>query len=187
MLSSGGRTNTTMADWGEEFDEQDVWGTAMITKDKKDYSTTKTMVSKSKKYSSSSSSGYSSCSAWHNATSTRKIPRANNGVLLPSSDEDHDGQASLRGSSAPMDIPDWSKIYGKKKDDGFDDDIDDDDENEDDDEDGMIIPPHELIARKLARSQISSFSVCEGIGRTLKGRDLSKVRNAILTKTGFIE
>ncbi|CAN0912582.1 hypothetical protein LINGRAPRIM_LOCUS596 [Linum grandiflorum] len=25
------------------------------------------------------------------------------------------------------------------------------------------------------------------MGRTLKGRDLSKVRNAILTKTGFLE
>lgn len=65
---------------------------------------------------------------------------------------------------------------------GDDDDDDDDGEDEDD-----MIPPHEWIARKLARSQISSFSVCEGIGRTLKGRDLSKVRNAILTKTGFIE
>ncbi|MED6144121.1 hypothetical protein PIB30_012476 [Stylosanthes scabra] len=186
-----------MADWGgymnkssgfiggvssmrdEEFDEQDVWGTAMITtKDKKNYSRSKM----SKEFSSSSSS----CSAWNKAASPRKIPRANNGV----SDEDRDGQAVLRGSSAPMDIPDWSKIYGKKKGDGFHEDDyveEEENENEDDDEDGMIVPPHEWIARKLARSQISSFSVCEGIGRTLKGRDLSKVRNAILTKTGFIE
>ncbi|MED6161719.1 hypothetical protein PIB30_063370, partial [Stylosanthes scabra] len=145
-----------MADWGgymnkssgfiggvssmrdEEFDEQDVWGTDMITKDKKNYSTTKTTVSKSKEFSSSS------CSAWNKGASPRKIPRANNGVLLPSSDEDRDGQAVLRGSSAPMDIPDWSKIYGKKK----DDDEEEEEENEDDDGDGIILPPHEWIARK---------------------------------------
>lgn len=80
--------------------------------------------------------------------------------------------------------------------------VDDDDEGEDDvvnnhngdseneneeDEYDTKLPPHEIIARRLARSQISSFSVFEGVGRTLKGRDLSKMRNAILTKTGFLE
>ncbi|MFQ6644547.1 hypothetical protein Gotur_020616 [Gossypium turneri] len=95
---------------------------------------------------------------------------------------------SQRQSSAPVSIPDWSKIYGKhhaNKDDdnnGMDDgmvyDGDDDDE---------MVPPHEWLAKKLARSQISSFSVCEGVGRKLKGRDLSKVRIAVLTKTGFLE
>ncbi|CAN1253193.1 hypothetical protein LINPERPRIM_LOCUS8253 [Linum perenne] len=45
----------------------------------------------------------------------------------------------------------------------------------------MRVPPHEL----LARTRIASFSVHEGIGRTLKGRDLSRVRNAIWEKTGF--
>lgn len=62
-----------------------------------------------------------------------------------------------------------------------------DEEEEDDDEYDAKLPPHEFIARRLARSQISSFSVFEGVGRTLKGRDLSKVRNAVLTKTGFLE
>ncbi|XP_021719711.1 uncharacterized protein LOC110687374 [Chenopodium quinoa] len=135
-------------------------------------------------------------------------------------------------SSAPLEIPDWSKIYGvtskKKKNGGsasswvdynavnhqgyygnchgndyghgygYDDgpDVNDDgdgyvygnDGNDDgDDDDDDMVPPHEYLAKKLARSQISSFSVYEGIGRTLKGRDLSKVRNAILTKTGFLE
>ncbi|KAK5791999.1 hypothetical protein PVK06_033112 [Gossypium arboreum] len=95
---------------------------------------------------------------------------------------------SQQQSSAPVSIPDWSKIYGKhhaNKDDdnnGMDDgmvyDGDDDDE---------MVPPHEWLAKKLTRSQISSFSVCEGVGRKLKGRDLSKVRNAVLTKTGFLE
>ncbi|GAY35187.1 hypothetical protein CUMW_014850, partial [Citrus unshiu] len=61
----------------------------------------------------------------------------------------------------------------------------DDDDDEDDGENR--VPPHEWLAKKLARNQISSSSVCEGVGRTLKGRDLSKVRNAILTKTGFLD
>ncbi|KAL9320837.1 hypothetical protein ACSQ67_012676 [Phaseolus vulgaris] len=111
--------------------------------------------------------------------SVEKIPRANSNTP-PSSDA-----PLLKGSSEPMDIPDWSKIYGKSCTKG----------SRDagacnkggDDEDDDMVPPHEWIARKLARSQISSFSVCEGMGRTLKGRDLSKVRNAILAKTGFIE
>ncbi|CAN1222515.1 hypothetical protein LINGRAPRIM_LOCUS596 [Linum grandiflorum] len=82
-----------------------------------------------------------------------------------------------------MNIPDWSKIYGvnhsaaDNNSNGYYDDNNDDD----------VVPPHEWLAKRLARSQISSFSVCEGMGRTLKGRDLSKVRNAILTKTGFLE
>ncbi|KAL4290366.1 hypothetical protein GQ457_14G010980 [Hibiscus cannabinus] len=96
----------------------------------------------------------------------------------------------LRQSSAPVSIPDWSKIYGKhhahkhkSPEKGSSSSwVDDADEHE------MVpLPPHEWLARKLARAQISSFSVCEGVGRTLKGRDLSKVRNAILTKTGFLE
>ncbi|KAK4754389.1 hypothetical protein SAY87_002493 [Trapa incisa] len=100
-------------------------------------------------------------------------------------------------SSAPMNIPDWSKIYrsGGTKADGpsFGSWVDyQRDEksralNDDHDHDNEIVPPHEWIARKLAMSQISTSSMCEGIGRTLKGRDLSKVRNAILTKTGFLE
>nr|KYP62776.1 hypothetical protein KK1_017327 [Cajanus cajan] len=85
-----------------------------------------------------------------------------------------------------MDVPDWSKIYGKSCKKGSRGDVGVSNKGDDDDDDEMI-PPHEWIARKLARSQISSFSVCEGMGRTLKGRDLSKVRNAVLTKTGFIE
>ncbi|CAN1811140.1 hypothetical protein LINPERHAP1_LOCUS26141 [Linum perenne] len=85
-----------------------------------------------------------------------------------------------------MNIPDWSKIYGVDNSAVNDNDDQNNDDNDEDDEDD-VVPPHEWLAKRLARSQISSFSVCEGIGRTLKGRDLSKVRNAILTKTGFLE
>ena len=79
-------------------------------------------------------------------------------------------------ASLPVSIPDWSKIlqaeyreHGKS-----DEDVDDGDH------DGRV-PPHEYLARRRG----DSFSVHEGIGRTLKGRDLRRVRNAVWKKTGF--
>ncbi|WCJ41020.1 hypothetical protein M5689_021911 [Euphorbia peplus] len=84
--------------------------------------------------------------------------------------------------SLPVNIPNWSKIlkdeYRENR--RRDADVDDDDDDVDSD-DGHRVPPHEF----LARTRIASFSVHEGVGRTLKGRDLSKVRNAIWEKTGF--
>ncbi|KAM7271783.1 hypothetical protein ACFE04_030997 [Oxalis oulophora] len=47
-------------------------------------------------------------------------------------------------------------------------------------------PPHVIVGRRIA-SQMASFSVCTGNGRTLKGRDLSQVRNSVLRMTGFLE
>lgn len=83
--------------------------------------------------------------------------------------------------SLPVNIPDWSKIlrgeYRKCAGDstnGYEDEEEEDDGND-------RIPPHEY----LARTRGASFSVHEGIGRTLKGRDLSRVRNAIWKQTGF--
>jgi hypothetical protein len=51
-----------------------------------------------------------------------------------------------------------------------------------DDGDGMV-PPHEIVARRAAAHN----SVLEGAGRTLKGRDLRRVRNAVLRRTGFLD
>lgn len=50
-------------------------------------------------------------------------------------------------------------------------------------EDEGMVPPHVLVAR----SHVTSFSVFEGVGRTLKGRDLRRVRNAVMQQTGFID
>lgn len=79
-------------------------------------------------------------------------------------------------SSMPVNVPDWSKIlkdeYRENRPAYSDD---------EDSESGDRIPPHEF----LARTRIASFSVHEGIGRTLKGRDLSRVRDAIWHKIGF--
>lgn len=159
-----------------DFDEEDVWSVANDDSGKE--------TTRACKESCGSSS---SSSAWRLPAAPRKIPRANNNANpLPAAS---DAPLVKGSSSAPMDIPDWSKIYGKscKKGSTADDGASNKGGDDDDDDDDDMVPPHEWIARKLARSQISSFSVCEGIGRTLKGRDLSKVRNAILTKTGFIE
>lgn len=86
-------------------------------------------------------------------------------------------------ASLPVNIPDWSKILGKE----YKNSVGARDwEVEDDDvagelEGGSWVPPHEMVCRNRAMS----FSVHEGVGRTLKGRDLSRLRNAIWEKTGF--
>ncbi|KAL0927477.1 hypothetical protein M5K25_001649 [Dendrobium thyrsiflorum] len=69
--------------------------------------------------------------------------------------------------SLPVNIPTWSKIQSRVF------------EEEDDVE--AVLPPHEVLWRRRAES----LSVVEGIGRTLKGRDLSRVRNAVWAQTGF--
>lgn len=168
-----------MADWygkslmeDQDFQEEDVWG---IVKEREESNTKVNKLHKMKKRSSSSAA--SSC-VWTSHDGARNIPRCNEGRVP------HQQQQS----SAPMGVPDWSKIYMEKSkgpSDGCYEDCDDDQDVHNDD-DGKIVPPHEYIARRLARSHITS-SMCEGVGRTLKGRDLSKLRNAILTKTGFLE
>ncbi|XP_030457045.1 protein S40-4-like [Syzygium oleosum] len=169
-----------------DFEEGDVW--SVVNKGREDPSPTTMRNSIHKSLTASSS-------AWQYPSAPKTIPRR------PSNQE---AVKLGQRSSAPVNIPDWSKIYGNKSGDGFDgehehghgacgDDGDDgaghhvDDGDDDDDDDGDMVPPHEWVAKRLARTRISPFSVCEGVGRTLKGRELSRVRNAILTKTGFLE
>ncbi|KAJ3707622.1 hypothetical protein LUZ61_011327 [Rhynchospora tenuis] len=60
-------------------------------------------------------------------------------------------------------------------------------EEEKSDEEEML-PPHEVVARARAKeSPMTTFSVLEGAGRTLKGRDLRLVRNAVWRRTGFLD
>lgn len=169
----------------EELQEEDVWGFHRESK------YIKSRVGNSKDFSTSN--------APHGLLSAAKmIPRTHTSAH-------HEPATQICQQSAPLNIPDWSKIYGKNlsnkatnKSLWLDHDNNDDDngyvefrrenwESDEEDGDDNMIPPHEWIAKKLARSQISSFSVCEGAGRTLKGRDLKRVRNAILSRTGFLE
>ncbi|KAF6150013.1 hypothetical protein GIB67_038973 [Kingdonia uniflora] len=73
--------------------------------------------------------------------------------------------------SPPMNIPKRSKTR-------------DEDEEE---EGGMVVPPHVMLHERRRSKREMAYSVCVGNGRTLKGRDLSKVRNSILKLTGFLE
>ncbi|OVA06598.1 Senescence regulator S40 [Macleaya cordata] len=81
-------------------------------------------------------------------------------------------------ASAPVNVPDWTKILRvnsveslQDSDDGYDDD------------DSERVPPHEYLARGSRR--MTTTSVFEGVGRTLKGRDMSRVRDAVWSQTGF--
>lgn len=57
-----------------------------------------------------------------------------------------------------------------------------------DGDDDEMLPPHEIIARRSGvESPMTTFSVLEGVGRTLKGSDLRRVRNAVWRKTGFVD
>ncbi|CAI8616428.1 unnamed protein product [Vicia faba] len=104
------------------------------------------------------------CKSLHGSRSVKK----------PSSSKTKD--AGGTAASVPVNIPDWSKILG----DEYTKRIKMEMEGEDEDESGWL-PPHEFLARK----RVASLSVQEGFGRTLKGRDLSRLRNAIWAKTGF--
>lgn len=119
------------------------------------------------------------------ASAPKMIPRAKSTTIS------NNESKVPKQSSAPINIPDWSKIYNKKSSSRFLKNcygsVDDNVVEEDEDCDDGMLPPHEYIGKRVARSQIAPSSMCEGVGRTLKGRDLSKVRNAILTKTGFLE
>lgn len=55
----------------------------------------------------------------------------------------------------------------------------------------MVMPPHEFVTKKsvmkTALSPMLSYSLMEGVGRTLKGRDMRQVRNAVLRQSGFFD
>ncbi|KAG6772450.1 hypothetical protein POTOM_023860 [Populus tomentosa] len=69
--------------------------------------------------------------------------------------------------SAPMNVPVLSMAMAKERSSRF---KEDDDGEFDGDEE--MLPPHEIVARGSRRSPKTTFSVLEGVGRTLKGRDL---------------
>ncbi|XP_009796302.1 protein S40-4-like [Nicotiana tabacum] len=121
---------------------------------------------------------------WNNTNSSDEVlPQKSipNSRFLKKSAKKSGGRAiSAAATSLPVNIPDWSKILGNDYKNNC---LRERNDNEDDDDDDVDsrIPPHEL----LARTRVASFSMQEGMGRTLKGRDLSRVRNAIWKQTGF--
>ncbi|KAJ0244727.1 hypothetical protein HA466_0182860 [Hirschfeldia incana] len=87
--------------------------------------------------------------------------------------------------SAPVQVPSAMMMNRHKKEFKLTDVVDVDEDE--DGEEGEMLPPHEIVARSLAQSSYLSCSVLEGAGRTLKGRDLRQVRNAVFRRTGFID
>ncbi|MFS8015445.1 putative senescence regulator S40 [Helianthus anomalus] len=106
------------------------------------------------------------------ATSKRIVHQFRNGS---------DSMASPRGrhvaTSAPVNVPDWSKIYRVDSVESMHDSDDGTDEHDSD-----MVPPHEYLVRS---HRSAAKSVFEGVGRTLKGRDMSRVRDAVWSQTGF--
>lgn len=80
-------------------------------------------------------------------------------------------------TSAPVNVPDWHKIYRVES-------VESLHESDDgsDDRDWDMVPPHEYLARSRNSAATSVFV---GVGRTLKGRDMSRVRDAVWSQTGF--
>lgn len=88
----------------------------------------------------------------------------------------HNDTFGIFQPSAKIDIPGrWNKIPSRVDVAGL--------------EDDEWIPPHEFLKKKRAAytGLPWSFSMCQGIGRTLKGRDALEFRDAVLRMTGFIE
>ncbi|XP_016449597.1 uncharacterized protein LOC107774557 [Nicotiana tabacum] len=157
LYSQGSSGWTSMRN--EEFQEEDIWSN--FINERREIGSN---FSKSKE----SSSNFSS----------RRLPTAVK--MIPRSNKNSIHEPKIAQQSAPVNIPDWSKIYGtsSKKTSWRDGNSDDsggggysfvrnncesDEEEEEDDDEGETMPPHQWLAKKHERSQISSFSVCEGV------------------------
>ncbi|KAJ6382483.1 hypothetical protein OIU77_031015 [Salix suchowensis] len=115
------------------------------------------------------------------SSSSRAIP------LIPRSPHvaEHASQSvpiRKMNQSAPMNVPVLSMAMAKERNSRF---KEDDDGEFDGDEE--MLPPHEIVARGSMQSPQTTFSVLEGVGRTLKGRDLRQVRNAVWRQIGFLD
>ncbi|XP_047317913.1 uncharacterized protein LOC124921320 [Impatiens glandulifera] len=90
------------------------------------------------------------------------------------------GRNMMAATSAPVNVPDWSKIYRVDSVESMHCESDD---GVDERESEIVIPPHEYLAREYRK--MAAKSVFEGVGRTLKGRDMRRVRDAVWSQTGF--
>lgn len=115
--------------------------------------------------------------AFDESTKTTSSPRILHQFRSNESNNSTTPRGHQMATSAPVNVPDWSKIYRVDSVESMHGDSDDNDD------DSEMIPPHEYLAREYARSRRGS--VFEGVGRTLKGRDLRRVRDAVWSQTGF--
>ncbi|KAM0926499.1 hypothetical protein ACQ4PT_003552 [Festuca glaucescens] len=109
--------------------------------------------------------------------------RMHAGVAVPVRAAAPEHGAVAPRQSAPVRVPVWPgrSASGRRAAESVKKAEESEDEDEQDGEE--MVPPHVVTARRAARSS----SVLEGAGRTLKGRDLRRVRNAVLRQTGFLD
>lgn len=79
--------------------------------------------------------------------------------------------------SAPVNVPGWPKWKEGRE-------VEDETGEDWGPKHGKIVPPHEIVGQSKGTT---AFSVFEGAGRTLKGRDLRRTRDAVFRKTGFLD
>ncbi|KAL2921744.1 Large tegument protein deneddylase [Bienertia sinuspersici] len=172
----------------EEFDECDVvWSSSF---DGTPTTTTTDTVTPSTVVSPSTAAGLStallSTNEARSPTSIQRKTTSSPVSMISSSSLGRDGgsRSYYYGrnfhQSAPVNVPLWPSGLGRNRP-GFG--LGQFDEIDDFRDDGEMVPPHEIVARS---HNASSFSVFEGAGRTLKGRDLTTVRNSVFQKTGFL-
>ncbi|GMN43423.1 hypothetical protein TIFTF001_012627 [Ficus carica] len=99
--------------------------------------------------------------------------------LKPSSNSKMMKKNKMAANSVPVNIPDSMFRLADKR-------VHNRDWSDEDEDEDELVPPHVIVGRRIAGGKMA-YSVCTGNGRTLKGRDLSQVRNSILRMTGFLE
>ncbi|TKY48656.1 Senescence regulator S40 [Spatholobus suberectus] len=113
-----------------------------------------------------------SLSSSSSSSSSRLIP------VIPKPPPDRIPSSSVKfHQSAPVNVPVLPTRWRRE----FDEDDGDAAAEEE------MLPPHEIVERNSEQSPMLACSVLEGVGRTLKGRDLRQVRNAVWRQTGFLD
>lgn len=104
-------------------------------------------------------------------------------MMIPRPPPSHTDTVRVPYQSAPVNIPVMPVALRNRARELED--LASEDEEVEEEDNAVILPPHEVAASR--QSPMYACSVLEGAGRTLKGRDLRQVRNAIWRKTGFLD
>ncbi|KMZ73532.1 hypothetical protein ZOSMA_146G00070 [Zostera marina] len=123
-----------------------------------------------------------------NTTSTSPSSSSARVMIPKPKSSEYNGGAIIFPQSAPMNVPVVSRESERNRNWWGEVDYEYVSDADDDEEDEGMLPPHEIVARASLRdSPMTTFSVLEGVGRTLKGSDLRRVRNAVWRQTGFLD
>ncbi|XP_048127636.1 uncharacterized protein LOC115742244 [Rhodamnia argentea] len=117
-------------------------------------------------------------------SAARAIPEAAHSPSPDRGGSSGSGPGRVR-MSAPVDVPTWPKwVNGGGPGPNWEQHKDVDDAEDDHGPEKEMVAPHEMAA--MSQATVAG-SVFVGAGRTLKGRDLSRVRSAVFRRTGFLD